>query len=484
MRTIQTRLTLAITLGVILLLGMAGIILDRYLATQLQQQFDDNLLTKAMTLVTLTTQEDGMVEIGFADEFMPEFEAKKNSEYFQLWLRDGALIERSHSLGIHNLPELQSALNQPVFSDLVLIDGRPGRAVEVIFIPHLKDHGFPGEELSQNNESATKTVGWSLSIQARIVVAKGRESLGVYIGALRSILFITFISLVIIIAVFTWFTTRFGLRSLRDVSQQLIGLNATQLNQRFVLHKGGDELQPIVNQINFLMERLEQDFQREKRFSDNVAHEFRTPLAELRALSEVVRQWPTESLSADELASEVLSITSEMEVIVQNLLLLARCDAGSIVIGHDVVELHDLIDNLWLHYSVQASERNIELVNNIRNDMLVNTDKDKFELIVKNILSNASAYSRMNTRIFVSTKCIDEQLVFTVTNDTDGLLQDDLPLLFERFWRKDLVRTSEHHAGLGLALVKSLAELLQFEVSTYLINQRFQISLTGLDTNT
>ena len=103
MRSIYSRLTAYLLVGTTLLLFVAGVFFDFAIRAQLEREFDHALLAKAQTLVTLTTQEGGEIELDFADEFMPEFEARENPEYFQLWLADGTLIERSRSLGSHDL---------------------------------------------------------------------------------------------------------------------------------------------------------------------------------------------------------------------------------------------------------------------------------------------------------------------------------------------------------------------------------------------
>ena len=147
MRSIYSRLTAYLLVGTTLLLFVAGVFFDFAIRAQLEREFDHALLAKAQTLVTLTTQEGGEIELDFADEFMPEFEARENPEYFQLWLADGTLIERSRSLGSHDLSRTNPPLNEPVFSEYRLLDGRAGRLVEMVFIPHVKDPEFNSHSL-------------------------------------------------------------------------------------------------------------------------------------------------------------------------------------------------------------------------------------------------------------------------------------------------------------------------------------------------
>lgn len=444
MRTLQARLTTAIFLGMITFLGVTGELLNRYLSAEMLRQYDETLLAKAMTLVTLTTQNQGRVELDFADEFMPEFERDERPEYFQIWLRNGDVLERS-------------------------------RSVEITFSPHMKD-----KDRYFSNGEEEHIAEWSSLTLTTIVVAKGLDTLNTFTAAIRWVLLATFSFLAIATGVFTWFVVRRGLNPVRDVAQQVKLLRISELDRHVMLQQGADELKPVIDQINELLNRTQQAFQRETRFSDNVAHELRTPLAELRAMSEVALKWPNDIEVTDNLASEVFDVTVDMESVVRNLLMLARCESNTFSIENSKVDLRYLINKIWSRFSDNADNRGLKLLNTVSDDVVVTIDRDQLSLILKNLLNNTLAYSVKNTEVQVSFDLIGDQDVLSVSNETKDLTGQDVPYLFDRFWRKDPARSRGGHAGLGLSLVKSISQMLHLHISVSLSNQRLDISLRNV----
>ena len=92
------------------------------------------------------------------------------------------------------------------------------------------------------------------------------------------------------------------------------------------------------------------------------------------------------------------------------------------------------------------------------------TDKDKLSLMLNNMLSNAVNYSPPGSRISIEAKADEEGVAFSISNPAPDLCQRDLAMMFERFWRQDQARTGAHHVGLGLSVIKALAEILELVV--------------------
>ncbi len=150
--SIRGRLTVFLLLSLGLSFLASGGVLYGMIRAQLVDEFDRTLLDKAKTLMTLTEEDKGKVEIDIADKVMPEFAARaddrdnnfmpefgrgEHPEYFMLWLASGALIARSASLGEHDLPRQPTLSNRPVLHNIVLPNGLPGRLIEVAFMPQI-----------------------------------------------------------------------------------------------------------------------------------------------------------------------------------------------------------------------------------------------------------------------------------------------------------------------------------------------------------
>jgi two-component system sensor histidine kinase QseC len=477
MNSIHGRLSRYLLLGAALLFCIAFMILEQRFRHQLEREFDRNQLAKTMTLVTLTTQQAGRVELDFADEFMPEFSVPKSPDYFELWLADGSLLERSHSLGERDLPRDELPLDQPAFKNMILMDGRKGRLVQIRFIPHTKD--MAGEEHQNAEHQLTPERDRQNDIQAQISVAQGREDLDALIWTTRYTLGTAGLLLLISMFLLVRLSVFRGLAPLREISHQVQAITADSFDQRIELKQRLQELDPIVNQLNQLLDRLGASFEREREFSGNVAHELRTTLAELRAMAEVGGKWPDDEDMVKAFFDDLLAVTKDMHHTITNLLALARCESGKVEIEEHPVDLAGLMRATWTQFAKQASDKGLEIDDRLES-VIVQTDRHMVELMLVNILKNAIQYSPSNSKIIVATKRNGTTMGLTFVNTTHDLDEADLAHLFDRFWRKDAARTSRHHSGLGLSLVKVLADALKLSLSPRLLHANtFELELSG-----
>ncbi|MGI9302922.1 MAG: ATP-binding protein [Gammaproteobacteria bacterium] len=496
MKSIQSQLLWSILASAAVLLLAAGLVLESLLRAQLEREFDRNLLTKAMTLVTLTEQEVGQVEFEFEDEFLPQFSSSEDAEYFQLWLDTGQLIARSPSLGSQDLPFTNPPLNRPRFDDIQLPDGRDGRLVEIQFVPRLDDEDEDDDDdddddddekrqaangATGDQQDAQAQVNALLTgVQAVLALAVGRENLDELILSVRLTLLLTMLGVLGAAGVIVRFAVRRGLRPLHEVARWVEDMDADTLDARIRLSERGAELAPITNQLNNLLGRLDDAFEREKHFSGNVAHELRTPLAELRSLADVGNKWPEDRKLVTGFFDDVGVIADNMERVVTNLLALTRCDAGKLLLEEAVVDLGVAVNQAWLKVAAGAKTKRIVLKNGLTGRLLVRTDPAMLELMVLNLMTNAVEYSPPGSAVSVSAHQDATTVTLAITNIAHGLKAEDLPSMFERFWRKESSRTGGHHAGLGLSLVKALANVLKLGVSPKLDHDHFSIALTGL----
>ena len=504
MKSIQGRLTVYIVAGTALLLLAVGLVLDIQLSKQFDKEFNRSLLAKALTMVTLTEQDNGEVEFDLVEDLAPEFKPGGRPEYLQLLFQDGTVFRKSSSLGDADLRISAAALDQPRFEDLALPDGRPGRMVTFKFIPiddsgGEEDDGESGDEESgdnpdtENSDDAssgagldddsedTSTADPGRQILIDLALAQGKESLDELLATMRTTLLLAFILLMVLLAVLARFSIHVGLKPLRRMAREVESISANNLHMRLTPETAVNELDPITNRLNELLTRLEDSFEREKRFSGNVAHELRTPIAELRTLAEVGRQWPGEREMVEGFFGDLIDLADDMETTVVNLLLLARLDAGTQEVTQESFDLAELIDTICEKFQEQVKEKKIRLDNRITRTLNIMTDKDKLKLILINIIYNAIAYSPSGSVVVIDAPDSDSQVELAISNEAVDLSDQDLSMMFERFWRKDQVRTTGNHAGLGLSLVKALADLLRLEITPSLHDgSRFTLSLSGL----
>ncbi|HQY89425.1 MAG TPA: histidine kinase dimerization/phospho-acceptor domain-containing protein, partial [Tepidisphaeraceae bacterium] len=287
-------------------------------------------------------------------------------------------------------------------------------------------------------------------------------------------------SLTAVIVLVVLSSVRKELRPLRDFSDEVGKLNETTLSKRFEADPLVAELQPIALRMNDLLERLEQAFARERRFTGNVAHELRTPLAELRCMIEVARKWPLEGNELDRHNESALNIVRRMSAVVETLIRLVRTDGLRSSLKMEAVNLPACLRAAWSSHEPRAHQRGVRASFQMPDHLEVQTEPVILISLLDNLFCNAATYARANSQI----ECIVDSIASSgairiqITNEAPDISEADLQHLEEPFWRKDASRTATDHAGLGLALVREYAKLLDVSCQYRLIApNRFSVEI-------
>jgi signal transduction histidine kinase len=463
--SLRGRLTLWLLLGTGLLLAAGGLLLDRVISSRLLREFDAALIEQAKSLQATTEQENGGVWLEFSAGVMPEF-AGESPDYFQLW-RGRDVLARSPSLGTRTLPRWSRPADHPRFAGLTLPDGRRGRQIEISYRPQI--------ELA--NESMIPAPPGTPVVT--LVVAHGREDLDAFLASLHLTLALGVLGLLAGIALLVKGVVGLGLKPLDELAHRLETMDAASLGEAVVIADAPAELTSTIRHLNGLLARLKESFERERTFSANLAHELRTPLAELRAVTDVALKWPDGPPSSLHALQEVRGIGLQMEKVVVNLLALARYDSRQQTVLQSEAHLGEVAAKCWSAVAAEAEEKRMPFALEIPEDLAVVTDREKLELILSNLFSNAVAYGTPGTSVTCAAALAGGGFTLRVANSTAGLTAADLPRLFDRFWRKDAARSAGQHAGLGLSLVSALCEILGFDKEARLRDGIFEITLSG-----
>ena len=448
----------------------AAAILDLRMSSQLGAQFDSTLLSKAQAFATLMEQERGELEFNFADELMPEFDTRSSPQYFQIFV-DGQSFARSKNLAQADLPRADLAVNQYRIEDVKLPDGRAGRLVQIEFTPQVEtdDDDEDGEPLQVAEEDTRHPK----ILHATLILARERESLD-RIKRLNRINIVG--ALLIVLGVIGILVARIVTRGMRPLYRFAAGIENIDVNRlkRPPVHGGvrSVELAPIEQQLDRMLRRLADGFDREKRFSSDVAHELRTPVAELKTLAEVARTLPEDPEKAKAFFEDVGDIARKMEALVTSLLQLARADAGLLHVNVSEFELSTLVETAW-RSAVSVTETTKKLVSSGPQGLRVRSDRDLLEIMLRNVLVNAIEYSPGDASISAAwTRDVPHSVTVEISNPVVSLDPEDVARMRERFWRKDPSRTDGDYAGLGLSLVDAMAEMLGLDVDLELSQQK------------
>jgi two-component system heavy metal sensor histidine kinase CusS len=250
--------------------------------------------------------------------------------------------------------------------------------------------------------------------------------------------------------------TRRGLRPLEAMTRSLKRVGPHRLHERVPPVEWPRELQPVAIAFDDMLDRLEDSFTRLSQFSADLAHELRTPLANIRGEAEVALARPR---PPNEYVAVIESSVAECERlsgIIDNLLFLARADAAESEVHRAHFDGRAAIERIAAYNEAIAEER--RLVVSCSGEGEVYADPVLFGRAVSNLVDNAVHFTPDGGRIIISLATNPAGAEIAVEDTGCGVAADHLPRIFDRFYRVDASRSSEG-TGLGLALVKSIADL-------------------------
>lgn len=251
---------------------------------------------------------------------------------------------------------------------------------------------------------------------------------------------------------------RRGLRPLKKLTEQTGSTGPAHAGQRIDPAPYAAEIRPWVVQFNAVLDRAEQAYQQLESFNADVAHELRTPVANLIGMVEIELARPR---SIEELRNALLSALEEarrVSAIVTDMLFLSKADRGAIARRSSPVRLADQVRSVLDFHEAKLEEACIEVT--VRGDAGLSIDTGLMRRALSNLLSNASRYAAPGSTITVTIDARPDEVWVRVANRGDPVPAEMLPHLFKRFFRAERSRTdsSEHH-GLGLAIVAAIARM-------------------------
>jgi signal transduction histidine kinase len=466
-RSIRARLLIAFAGVSVLLSAGGGIALYRFVRAAVVDHFDERLRVQALAISTYTAQRRGVIDVEFNDRHMSEYEKEVATAFYQAWEIGGRTVARSDSLESHGfeLPARFGSVAAPQIWDHVMPNGLPVRAIGISFVPYTP----PALSAHENPE-----------LRAGLVVAVDRRPLLATLRTLAGQVLVAAFLACGLLCVAAAIVLRKGLAPLGRLAREVRALDPDRLDARFMAPDLPPEIGTIARALDELVDRVQRSIEEQRRFSADVAHELRTPVAELRTIAEVACAFRRGDAPALARALEdTLQIAQQMGSIVDRLLLLARSDAGQMPIAPERVELAPLVASLWAPLERKASLRGITPSFRVPPEHVLVTDRTLVGIVVSNLLANAVAHGSADGFVSVESTAGVGRVELRVANPAPDLEPEHLPHLFERFWRRSEARVGAEHSGLGLALVASLADGLGLELTTSLRDGVLTVKLAG-----
>lgn len=236
-------------------------------------------------------------------------------------------------------------------------------------------------------------------------------------------------------------------------------ISADKLSERLPVRNPDDELGRLAAAFNNALSRLEDSFDRLRRFTSDASHELRTPLAAMRSVGEVAMRDGIDDGSRREAISSMLEEVERLTMLVDSLLTLTRADAGTAALSYTQTDVAAIANDAAESLRVLADEKSVELTTNTAECVHACVDAAILKQAVVNLLDNAVKYTPERGRVTISVTEDNGKCIIEVADTGPGIPREDRPRVFERFYRGDRSRARETGGvGLGLAIAKWAVE--------------------------
>lgn len=279
---------------------------------------------------------------------------------------------------------------------------------------------------------------------------------------LKKILIVLGISIPLSLLLFSyggWFLAGLALKPVDLITKSVKKITAANLSHRLEVVNSHDEIGQLVETFNDTLARLENSFNKTRQFSADVSHELRTPLTILRGETEVALRWAKEPEEFRAILQSNLEEIKRMSEIIEYLLDLAKAEERRLELNIQDVDLTQLLFGLVQQTSMLAHEKGVKVDLEGKQKVMVRGDELRLRQIFLNLLDNAVKYTPSGGVVKVLLDVYGGKARVSVIDNGIGIPEEDLPHIFDRFYRVDKARNrAQGGTGLGLSLTKSLVE--------------------------
>jgi signal transduction histidine kinase len=451
--TLRARLFVGTSLAMAAILLAAGVLLYLSVRASLFAEFDLALKSSAEALAALTEQVGPDVRMEPEVNALLDYTQKRRMpDYFSTWVDGDRLIEASDSLAGQALAHPTPPVGTSITTAVTLPDGAPGRQTTLSFVPAIEDppgHITPGSHV------------------ATLAVARHTRDLDRKLLRLLGLLTVVIALATLAAAGAMLLVVRRGLRPLGLMATRIQTIGKDNLSERIELSDAPPELTVVALRLNELLDRLQSTMTRERRFTADVAHELRTPLAGIAVLLDVCATRPRTTDEYERTLDKCQRIVRGMHAMVESLLTIARADAGQLPVSLSAVPLAALVNDCWPAFETAAAAKDLRATFDIDPELIAHSDPEKLRMVLNNLLDNAVSHANTGGQLRIEARALAPTSVELRISNSGSILNDvQAARVFDRFWQGDPARRHTGvHCGLGLSLCRELIAILSGEIS-------------------
>lgn len=433
MKPLSIRVKLTAWYIAVLLASLSIFGITAFLAMKkgIDRTVDENLEEQATSVEELIGRVIQEEPTRLAHELREHAELRTDEDFSQVCDQKGNWIYRSRLMSKYNVP-MPNSLGHSAY------DFQAGRLPLRIWI----------EEMSAGEN------------KYRIQVAAPMDDFYEALDRFKWIVLLFSPLLIVIASAGGYWLSRRALIPVDQITRAAQEINSSNLSKRLDVPRSGDELQRLSETLNSMLERLEDSFNRITQFTADASHELRTPLALMRTTTEVSLRTAETVSDYRDAQKEVLEELEKTSSLVEKLMLLARADAGVETLQRGSVNLADSTKEACDDGQVLAQAKQLTFQENISSStMIVDGDSHALHRLFLILIDNAVKYTPSGGSITVSLNRNGHSAVAEISDNGIGIAAQDLPYIFDRFYRADKARAREFGGvGLGLSIARWVAE--------------------------
>lgn len=444
-RTIRLRLTLWYALSLAVVLAASGLFWQYYLGNNLLGHVDERLVNIAEDVAVFLNEGAQRAPVDRDCQTLESFVHRHNwAGFIQIQDANGTVTCASDNLQGRPLPLVKATL----------LRSREGKTSY--------------ETIDFAGRAPFRLVTYPFREGGRVThliqVAESLEQMHHTLKDFR-LLLLTFSPLALLaLSVGGWFLADRALSPVNRIIATARQISASNLDERLPVGRSGDEIARLAETFNSLLARLESAFRKTRQFSADASHELRTPLTILKGETEVALRWAKTPEEFQNILASNLDEVDRMGRMIEDLLTLAKSDAGEMPLDWHRFSLSDMLQHLYLQTRVLGEDKGVDivLVLNVNREIWLVGDELRLRQVVLNLISNGIKYTPSGGRIEIGLATDETDALVSVHDTGIGIPPEHLPHIFDRFYRIDKARNRlDGGTGLGLAIVKWIVEAHQ-----------------------
>jgi heavy metal sensor kinase len=310
-------------------------------------------------------------------------------------------------------------------------------------------------------------------------IGQSMEADSRFIDAFKNIFLITMILLVALAAGVGWFMARRAVSGVAAVTRTAQEISGGTLDKRVPVGTRGDEVDQLASTFNQMLGRIEILITEIKEMSDNIAHDLKGPITRIRGMAEVTLTTGKGIEEYESMAAGTVEECDRLIDMINTMLMITKTESGVHQIDYQAIDMAHLIRDACELMETAAEDRGLSLSCEAPETFTLVGDPRMIQRVLSNLLDNAFKYTPSGGSVEVALSAKDGREAIVTVHDTGtGIPPEDLPRIFERFYRCDHSR-SQPGTGLGLSLARALARALQGDITvTSTLGQGSTFTLT------